>query len=103
MTQNFDPAGINGAPRLKNSLKALLPLLPYVARYRGRIAAGFLALTVASIATLTVPSGAVQSGSFVPTGTLALGEGMKVNIDITSIPQGANAFPGKNLSLQIRT
>ena len=55
------------------------------------------------IATLTVPDGTVQSGSFVPTGTLALAEGTKVNIDITSVPQGTNTFSGKNLSLQIRT
>jgi hypothetical protein len=55
------------------------------------------------IATLTVPSGAVQSGSFVPAGTLALAEGTKVNMDITSVPQGTNTFSGANLSLQIRT
>ena len=55
------------------------------------------------IATLTVPSGAVQSGSFVPVGTLALTEGSKVNIDITAVPQGSNTFSGTNLSLQIRT
>jgi hypothetical protein len=55
------------------------------------------------VATVTVPGGAVQSGSFVPTGTLALAEGTKVNIDITSVPQGSNTFSGKNLSLQIRT
>lgn len=39
----------------KTSLKALLPLVPYAARYRGWIGAAFLALTVASVATLTVP------------------------------------------------
>ena len=37
------------------SLRALVPLLPYVRRYRGRIGAAFLALMVASAATLTVP------------------------------------------------
>lgn len=41
--------------RPRTSLKALLPLVPYAGRYRGRIAAAFLALTVASVATLTVP------------------------------------------------
>ena len=55
------------------------------------------------VATLTVPGGAVQSGSFVPAGTLALVEGAKVNIDVASVPQGTNTFSGKNLSLQIRT
>lgn len=37
------------------SLKSLKPLLPYAARYRGRILGGVLALTAASAATLTVP------------------------------------------------
>ena len=37
------------------SLRALVPLLPYVRRYRARIGAAFLALLVASLATLTVP------------------------------------------------
>jgi hypothetical protein len=55
------------------------------------------------VATLTVPDGDVRSGSFVPAGTLALAEGTKVNLDITSVPQGTNTFSGKNLSLQLRT
>ena len=37
------------------SLSALLPLVPYALRYRGRIAAALVALIVASAATLTVP------------------------------------------------
>jgi ATP-binding cassette subfamily B protein len=41
--------------RPKTSLKALLPLVPYAWRYKGWILAAFLALTVASVATLTVP------------------------------------------------
>jgi hypothetical protein len=68
---------------------------------------GYIAVVVKAngnpVATLTVPDGAVQSGSFVPTGTLALVEGTKMNIDVTSVPQGTNTFSGKNLSLQIRT
>jgi ATP-binding cassette subfamily B protein len=36
-------------------LKPLLSLLPYVARYRGRVAAAIVALLVASLATLAVP------------------------------------------------
>ena len=39
----------------RGSLKALAPLMPYVRRYRGRIALGVLALAVASAATLVVP------------------------------------------------
>lgn len=37
------------------SLKALIPLIPYARRYKGRILAALAALTVASGATLTVP------------------------------------------------
>lgn len=39
----------------RTSLKALLPLIPYALRYKGRIFGALAALTVASIATLTVP------------------------------------------------
>ncbi len=51
-----EPAAI--APETKKpraSLKALLPLLPYVARHKGWIAAALLALVAASAATLSVP------------------------------------------------
>ena len=48
-----DAAGDGRAPR--GSLAALKPLLPYVRRYRGRVALGVLALVVASLATLVVP------------------------------------------------
>ena len=41
--------------RVNAPLAALRPLLPYAWRYRGRIAAAFVALTVASAATLVVP------------------------------------------------
>ena len=41
--------------RGKASLSALRPLLPFAARYRGRILAAFLALLAASAATLVVP------------------------------------------------
>lgn len=37
------------------SLKALIPLVPYARRYKGRILAALAALTAASGATLTVP------------------------------------------------
>lgn len=57
----------------------------------------------APIATIVVLSGAVQSGPVVPVGTLSLIEGAKMNIDIAAIPQGANTFSGKNLTVQIRT
>ena len=43
------------APAPKTSLKALLPLLPYAVRYKGRVLLGLLALCAASGATLAVP------------------------------------------------
>ncbi|MBL8588386.1 MAG: ATP-binding cassette domain-containing protein [Methylobacteriaceae bacterium] len=43
------------SPPARTSLRALAPLLPYAARYRGRILAALAALTLASLATLTVP------------------------------------------------
>ncbi len=49
------PAPATEPEKPRTSLKALLPLLPYAGRYRGRIAAALAALTIASIATLTVP------------------------------------------------
>jgi hypothetical protein len=56
-----------------------------------------------AVATLLVPSGATQSEAFVPTGTLAFAEGTKLNLAVTTVPQGAASFTGKNLSVQIRT
>jgi ATP-binding cassette subfamily B protein len=51
-----DPtAGANDARKPRTSLKALKPLLPYVARHKAWIAAALLALSVASAATLTMP------------------------------------------------
>jgi ATP-binding cassette subfamily B protein len=45
--------GDDGAPAAP--LHALVPLLPYVARHKGRLAAALAALSVASAATLVVP------------------------------------------------
>ena len=53
MKRNTGTADAARTPR--GSLKALKPLMPYVRRYRGRIALGVLALAVASAATLVVP------------------------------------------------
>ena len=41
--------------RQRASLKALRPLLPFVLRYKGRIAAAFVALIMASSTTLVIP------------------------------------------------
>ncbi len=42
-------------PQKKPSPRTLLPLLPYVLRYRGRIAGALIAVTAAAAATLAVP------------------------------------------------
>jgi ATP-binding cassette subfamily B protein len=49
-----DPTA-DSAGQADRSLKPLLALVPYVARYRGRIMAAIGALTVAAMATLAVP------------------------------------------------
>src|SRR5579871_1949330 len=50
-----DPAPDTAGKSARPSLAALLPIVPFALRYRGRIAVAFLALVVASAATLTVP------------------------------------------------
>ena len=45
---------VSGAKQ-RNSPKFLLALAPYVARYKGRVAAALVALTIAAAATLVVP------------------------------------------------
>ena len=47
------PAGPAEGRKLK--LKPLVSLLPYVGRYRARVAAALIALIVAALATLAVP------------------------------------------------
>lgn len=50
------PSTVNSAaPKPKPELKALLPMLPFAMRYKGRIFAALAALVVASAATLTFP------------------------------------------------
>ena len=55
MTDTPAPAADASGKAPRTSLKALLPLVPYAVRYKGWIAGAFAALTVASVATLTVP------------------------------------------------
>jgi ATP-binding cassette, subfamily B, bacterial len=52
-----DSARLMARPRLerRSRLRPLAALLPYVLRYRGRVAAAFAALLVAALATLAVP------------------------------------------------
>jgi ATP-binding cassette subfamily B protein len=55
MTQPASPAEPAAKSQQKPSPRALVPLLPYVLRYKPRIAGALLAVTVASAATLAVP------------------------------------------------
>ena len=55
------------------------------------------------IATLVVADGSVQASPFIPAGALQLAEGVKLNFDISAVPQAADTFAGQNLSVQIRT
>jgi ATP-binding cassette, subfamily B, bacterial len=56
MSSDTLPAGDDAASaKPRPSPKALLALLPYVKRYKGRVLAAFVALTVAAAATLVVP------------------------------------------------
>ena len=57
------PAGDGAKPR-RASLGALKPLLPYALAHRGRIAAAFVALVIASAATLVVPIAARRMVDF---------------------------------------
>ncbi|VFU09005.1 ABC transporter transmembrane domain-containing protein [Methylocella tundrae] len=52
---SLEPVAVPVEKPKKPSPRALLPLLPYVARYRGRIAGALLAVTAAAGATLAVP------------------------------------------------
>ena len=49
------PSAPDAAPKDRVSLAALKPLLPYAARYKGRLAAALVALVMASGATLVIP------------------------------------------------
>ena len=52
---NEPTASLPEAKKPRTSLRALLPLIPYVTRHKAWIAAALAALVVASAATLTVP------------------------------------------------
>lgn len=52
---NIDASDTRSEHQQPNSLASLKPLLPFVLSYKGRIAAAFVALVVASSATLVIP------------------------------------------------
>jgi len=49
------PAESKTVPKRKGRLRPLMALVPYIGRYRGRALLALVALTVAALATLTVP------------------------------------------------
>ncbi|WP_020177158.1 ABC transporter transmembrane domain-containing protein [Methyloferula stellata] len=55
MTEETEALTEPAKPARKPPLRALAPLLPYVLRYKSRIAGAFISLTFASAATLVVP------------------------------------------------
>jgi ATP-binding cassette subfamily B protein len=55
MTEETSALSASVKPARKPPLRALTPLLPYVLRYKSRIAGALVALTFASAATLVVP------------------------------------------------
>ena len=55
MTDAISVAPLAKAKRTRPTLRTLLPILPYAARYTARIAGAVVALTAASAATLVVP------------------------------------------------
>src|SRR5260221_9744916 len=83
-------------PQAKGSarLRPLLALAPYVARYRGRAALAFVALTIAAITTLVVPLAArrIIDFGFSPEGIALINSYFGVMIAVVAILAGASAL-----------
>jgi hypothetical protein len=56
-----------------------------------------------AVATLTIADGATQAAAYVPASPLMLAEGTRLSFDIVSVPLSANTYPGKSLTVQVRT
>ncbi|MCP8940165.1 ABC transporter transmembrane domain-containing protein [Alsobacter sp. SYSU M60028] len=91
-TQALTPEGADAKDK-KTSLRALLPLLPYALRYRGRIAAALVALVVASLATLVVPLAVrrMVDYGFSPEGADLIDRYFGVMILVVAVLAGASA------------
>src|SRR2546430_1895702 len=74
-------------------LRPLLALAPYVARYRGRAALAFVALTIAAMTTLIVPVAARRmiDFGFTPEGIAMINSYFSVMIAVVAVLAGASA------------
>jgi len=74
-------------------LRPLLALAPYVARYRGRAALAFVALTIAALTTLIVPVAVRRmiDFGFTPEGIAMINSYFSVMIAVVAILAGASA------------
>src|SRR3979490_881309 len=77
----------------RRSIRPLLGLIPFVARYRGRAVAALIALTVAAVATLAVPIAVRRmiDNGFDPTRAGLINEYFGVMIVVVAILAGASA------------
>ena len=82
------------APARRRSVRPLLGLVPFVARYRGRAAAALVALTVAAAATLAVPIAVRRmiDHGFDPARAGLIDEYFGVMILVVAILAGASAM-----------
>jgi hypothetical protein len=55
------------------------------------------------IATLTIADSATQATAYVPASALVLAEGTRLSVDIVSVPLATGTYPGKSLTVQVRT
>src|SRR4051812_48693583 len=80
-----------GKPRAR--LRPLLALAPYVARYRGRAALAFIALTIAAVTTLIVPVAVRRmiDFGFTPEGIALINSYFSVMIAVVALLAGASA------------
>src|SRR3954447_13562942 len=80
-----------GKPRAR--LRPLLALAPYVARYRGRAALAFIALTIAAVTTLIVPVAVRRmiDFGFTPEGIALINSYFSVMIAVVAVLAGASA------------
>ncbi|MEZ5821112.1 MAG: ABC transporter ATP-binding protein/permease [Bradyrhizobium sp.] len=81
------------APLRRAKLRPLLALAPYVARYRGRAALAFVALTVAAVTTLVVPVAVRRmiDFGFTPEGIELINSYFSVMIAVVAVLAGASA------------
>ncbi|MES2750930.1 MAG: ABC transporter ATP-binding protein/permease [Pseudomonadota bacterium] len=88
------PSSVDEPPKKsRTKLRPLMALLPYVARYRGQALAAFVALIVASAATLAVPLAVRRmiDFGFSPEGVALINSYFAVMIAVVGVLAGASA------------